>query len=258
MIDILVDNFSVEGIGKTLLLIWVAFGVLSIIGGLIYIPQKKKLERITELENAWPDVLADLAEELRAGMGVESALDAIANGRNDLIGSMLRDAVKDMRDNGFGSAMKTFAKKSESPMISRIVSILNVALASSGSIATTLEKISDEFWEIYMLKKERLMKTQSNANFILWGGSIMCPLMLGAIVAIFGQDVSAGAETLSFDMSGLNTALFFYMIILGASSLWMEAVILQKTITAKWRAPIFIFYAITTLVLSLQIELGGA
>ena len=72
------------------------------------------------------------------------------------------------------------------------------------------------------------MKTQSCANFILWGGSIMCPLMLGAIVAIFGQDVEAGAETLSFDMSGLNTALFFYMIILGVSSLWMEAVILQS------------------------------
>ena len=124
-----------------------------IIGGMIYIPQKRNFDKITELENAWPDVLADLAEELRAGMGVESALDAIANGRNDKMGLMLRDAVSDMRDNGFGNAMKTFAKKSESPMISRIVSILNVALASSGSIATTLEKISDEFWEIYMLKK---------------------------------------------------------------------------------------------------------
>ena len=152
MIDTLEDSLGVEGIGGTALLIWLAFGVLGLIGAMIYIPQKRKQERITELENAWPDVLADLAEELRAGMGVESALDAIANGRNDKMGLMLRDAVSDMRDNGFGNAMKTFAKKSESPMISRIVSILNVALASSGSIATTLEKISDEFWEIYMLK----------------------------------------------------------------------------------------------------------
>tara|TARA_B100001105_G_scaffold195931_1_gene159830 strand:- start:45 stop:527 length:483 start_codon:yes stop_codon:yes gene_type:complete len=160
-----------------------------------------------------------------------------------------------MRDNGFGKAMTNFAKKSESPMISRIVSILNVALASSGSIATTLEKISDEFWEIYMLKKERLIKTQSNANFILWFGSVACPVILGAIVAIFGGDISAGATTLSFDMSGLNSSLFFYMIVLGASSLWMEAVILQKTQTAIWRTPIFVFYALTALILSLQIQL---
>ena len=104
MIDTLEDSLGVEGIGGTALLIWLAFGVLGLIGAMIYIPQKRKQERITELENAWPDVLADLAEELRAGMGVESALDAIANGRNDKMGLMLRDAVSDMRDNGFGNA----------------------------------------------------------------------------------------------------------------------------------------------------------
>ena len=253
IIDDLVKILDVDGIGEILVIIWLVFGVLAVIGGIIYIPQKRKLEKITELENAWPDVLADLAEELRAGMGVESALDAIANSRKDQMGKMLRDAVNDMRDNGFGKAMTNFAVKSESAMISRIVSILNVALASSGSIATTLEKISDEFWEIYMLKKERLIKTQSSANFILWGGALLCPLMLGAIVAIFGGDIAM----LSFDMSDLNIALFFYMIILGACSLWMEAVILQKTKTALWRTPIFVFFAITALLLSLQIKLGG-
>ena len=252
MIDVLEDNLGVDGIGGLALMIWLGCGVLGLIGGMIYIHQKRKQERITELENAWPDVLADLAEELRAGMGVESALDAIANSRKDQMGLRLRDAVNDMRDNGFGKAMTNFAKKSESPMISRIVSILNVALASSGSIATTLEKISDEFWDIYMLKKERLVKTQSSANFILWGGAILCPIMLGAIVAIFGGDIAM----LSFDMSDLNSALFFYMIILGACSLWMEAVILQKTKTAIWRTPIFVFYAITALLLALQIKLG--
>ena len=142
-------------------------------------------------------------------------------------------------------------------MISRIVSILNVALASSGSIATTLEKISDEFWEIYMLKKERIIKTQSNASFILWFGSNACPVILGSIVAIFGGDISAGSTTLSFDMSGLNSALFFYMVVMGASSVWMESVILQKTKTAIWRTPIFVFYSLTALILSLQINLGG-
>ena len=253
MIDDLVKTLDIDGINEIFVIIWLVFGVLAIIGGMIYIPQKRKFDKITELENAWPDVLADLAEELRAGMGVESALDAIAKSRTDNMGIMLRSAVNDMRDNGFGKAMKNFAEKSESPMITRIVSILNVALASSGSIATTLEKISDEFWEIYMLKKERLVKTESSANFILWGGALLCPLMLGAIVAIFGGDIAM----LSFDMSELNAALFFYMIILGACSLWMEAVILQKTKTALWRTPIFIFFAITALLLSLQIRLGG-
>ena len=102
MIDALVDNLGAEGIGEVALLIWLGCGVLGIICAMIYIPQKRKQERITELENAWPDVLADLAEELRAGMGVESALDAIANSRDDKMGTMLKVAVNDMRDDGFG------------------------------------------------------------------------------------------------------------------------------------------------------------
>ena len=77
---------------------------------------------------------------------------------------MLKDAVIRMRDDGFGLAMKNFAKNTESPMISRIVSILNVALSSSGSFATTLENISDEFWEIYMLRKERLTQLKQYYN----------------------------------------------------------------------------------------------
>ncbi len=249
------DLFSGDGMSDIHGLIWMGLGIWAVIGMFFYLPAKKKQDKINELETVWPDVLADLAEELRAGMGVESALDAIATGRNDRMGLMLRDTVSRMKDDGFGVAMKDFAKRTESPMISRIVSILNIALNSSGSFATTLENISEEFWEIYMLRKERIAKTQGTANFILWGGSILCPLMLGAIVAIFGADQKIGAEELNFDMADLNYHLFFYMIILGASSVWMQAVMLQKTETALWKTPIFIFLSITTLLLSLQINL---
>ncbi len=215
---------------------------------------QEKQDQINELEMVWPDVLADLAEELRAGMGVESALDAIATGRNDRMGLMLRDTVSRMRDDGFGMAMKDFAKRTESPMISRIVSILNIALSSSGSFATTLENISEEFWEIYMLRKERLTKTQGTANFILWGGSVVCPILLGLIVAVFGSG-KAGSFTLDIELGMLNQSMFFYMMVLGAGGVWMQSVILQTTKTAIWRMPIYMFLATTTLLLALKISI---
>ena len=170
------DLFSGDGMSSIHGLIWIGLGIWAIVGLVFYLPAKKKQDKINELETVWPDVLADLAEELRSGMGVESALDTIATGRSDRMGLMLRDTVSRMRDDGFGMSMKDFAKRTESAMISRIVSILNIALSSSGSFATTLESISDEFWEIYMLRKERLLKTQGIANFILLGGSIICPI----------------------------------------------------------------------------------
>ena len=248
------DLFSGDGMGPIHGLIWIGLGIWAIVGLLFYLPAKKKQDQINDLEMAWPDVLADLAEELRAGMGVDSALDAIATGRNDRMGLMLRDTVSRMRDDGFSMAMKDFAKRTESPMISRIVSILNIALSSSGSFATTLENISEEFWEIYMLRKERLTKTQGTANFILWGGSVVCPILLGLIVAVFGSG-KAGSFTLDIELSLLNQSMFFYMMVLGAGGVWMQSVILQTTKTAIWRMPIYMFLATTTLLLALKISI---
>ncbi|MEE3242773.1 MAG: type II secretion system F family protein [Candidatus Thermoplasmatota archaeon] len=252
--SLLDDLFSSDGMSTIHGLIWIGLGIWAIIGLVISLPVKRKDDKIKELEMVWPDVLADLAEELRAGMGVESALDAIASSRNDRMGAMLKDTVNRMRDDGFGLAMTDFAKKTGSPMISRIVSILNIALSSSGSFATTLENISEEYWEIYMLRKERITKTQGTANFILWGGSVICPILLGLIVAVFGSG-KAGSFTLDIDLSMLNQSMFFYMMVLGAGGVWMQSVILQTTKTAMWRMPIYMFLATTTLILALKISI---
>lgn len=252
--SLLDDLFSGDGMGQIHSLIWIGLGVWAIVGLVISLPVKRKQDKIKELEMVWPDVLADLAEELRAGMGVESALDAIASSRNDRMGQMLKDTVNRMRDDGFGLAMTDFAKKTGSPMISRIVSILNIALNSSGSFATTLENISEEYWEIYLLRKERITKTQGTANFILWGGSVICPILLGLIVAVFGSG-KAGSITLDIDLSMLNQSMFFYMMVLGAGGVWMQSVILQTTKTAVWRMPIYMFLATTMLMLALKISI---
>ncbi len=252
--SLLDDLFSGDGMGQIHSLIWIGLGIWAIVGLVISLPVKRKQDKIKELEMVWPDVLADLAEELRAGMGVESALDAIASSRNDRMGQMLKDTVNRMRDDGFGLAMTDFAKKTGSPMISRIVSILNIALSSSGSFATTLENISEEYWEIYMLRKERITKTQGTANFILWGGSVICPILLGLIVAVFGSG-KAGSFSLDIDLSMLNQSMFFYMMVLGAGGVWMQSVILQTTKTAMWRMPVYMFLATTTLILALKISI---
>ena len=115
-------------------------------------------------------------------------------------------------------------------------------------------KISEEFWEIYMLRKERITKTQSTANFILWGGAVICPILLGLIVSVFGSG-KAGSFELNVDLSLLNLSFFFYMMVLGAGGVWMQSVILQTTKTAIWRMPMYMFIATTTLLLALRISI---
>ena len=62
LLDTLEDSLGVDGIGGTAVLIWLGIGVLGLIGSMIYIPQKRKQERITELENAWQLVLSEITQ----------------------------------------------------------------------------------------------------------------------------------------------------------------------------------------------------
>ena len=58
--------FSGDGMNQLHGLIWIGLGIWAVIGLFLYLPAKKKQDKINELEAVWPDVLADLAEELRA------------------------------------------------------------------------------------------------------------------------------------------------------------------------------------------------
>ena len=67
--SLLEDIVSGDGLSSMHGIIWIGLGVWALIGTFFYIPAKRKQDKINELEAVWPDVLADLAEELRAGMG---------------------------------------------------------------------------------------------------------------------------------------------------------------------------------------------
>ena len=229
-------------------LVWTALGAWAIVSIIIYLPLKRLRAQRTELENVWPEVLGELAENLRAGMGVESALDAVASARSDRMGEI----VAEMHDTSFPEAMQTFAQRSRSPMISRVVNILNVALVSSGSFSETLELLSEEFWEIYLLRKERVAKTKGTADFILWSGAAICPALLGFIVGIFGSG-TVGSFQLDVGLGTLNLSLLLYVMVLGAAGVWMQSVILQTTRTALLRMPIYMLLANTTLLVALKL-----
>ena len=233
-------------------LVWTALGAWAIVSIIIYLPLKRLRAQRTELENVWPEVLGELAENLRAGMGVESALDAVATARSDRMGELLRQAVAEMHDASFTEAMREFAKRSRSPMISRVVSILNVALVSAGSFSDTLELLSEEFWEIYLLRKERVAKTKGTADFILWSGAAVCPALLGFIVGVFGSG-TVGSFQLDVGLGTLNLSLLLYVMVLGAAGVWMQSVILQTTRTALLRTPIYMLLANTTLLVALKL-----
>ena len=233
--------------------IWVALLVLTTITVLLNLGPSRAARKRQEVEDALPDMLNGLAENVRAGMSVESAIDSLAKNRDDRMGGLLKRMVATMHEDSFAAAMEQFSTEADSKMVSRVVSILNIALVSAGSFSDVLERLGDEFWNVYLLKQERLTKTSSQANFILFGGALLCPIILGVIIGTLGDEtilVKAGMKQEAIDefmkfITLLINSLKLFSLALAAASVLMNAVITQSLKTAFLKIPMYQFLTYT-------------
>ena len=59
---------GIDGIPSAIgALVWIALGLWAVGSYIIYLPLKRLFAERTELENVWPEVLGELAENLRDG-----------------------------------------------------------------------------------------------------------------------------------------------------------------------------------------------
>ncbi len=246
--------------------IWVGLLVIVIITQILNYPRQQAQNRRDEVEGALPDFLNGLAENVRAGMSVEAAIDGLAKQRDDRMGHLLKRMVATMHSDSFAKAMEQLSTEADSKMVSRVISILNIALVSAGSFSDVLERLGAEFFEVYLLKQECIAKTSSQANFILMGGSIICPAIMGIIVATIGSG-SVGSHSLDMNkpsvVFGMNIGMMdlllgsmkIFMLFLGAAAVLMNAIIMQTLRVAPLRIPLFQFIALTVLIGTLQFQM---
>ena len=188
------DIFGALGDAFTdpLLLILMIVGIISYI---ISIPIVMRRKRIKTIEEALPETLSEIAENIRSAMSVESAIREVAFVRTDLIGRELQYTSEEMKSLSFKDAMINFATRSGSRILLRVVSLINIAIEAGASIAEVLEKMADELWGVIMLQREREMKTATNAAVILWVGPVLTAFLIAFIFTSFGaEDVQSQTE----------------------------------------------------------------
>lgn len=256
--DGIADTFG----GEIWFYIWAALLVATVVTFLLNLGPTRAAAKRKEVEDALPDFLNGLAENVRAGMSVEAAIDGLAKQRDDRMGYLLKRMVATMHSDSFAAAMEQFAREADSKMVSRVISILNVALVSAGSFSDVLERLGEEFWDVYLLKQERDAKTSSQANFILFGGAALCPAILGLIIATIGggdlvdqyfDEKQAASYHEYTDL--LVASLKLFTLALGAASVLMNGVIKQTLKVAFLKIPLFQLLAYTIVVVMLQVSL---
>jgi hypothetical protein len=213
----------------------IIFGIFGILSLIIYIPMAIKASRIRNMENALPEVLNEIAENIRSGRSVESAFKEVADVRTDLIGKELRRASEEMLYTSFEAAMRAFAQRTGSRAMIRIISLVLIAVESGASLAQVLEKISGELWKVYILKKDREAKSATNASVILWGGVLFTPGVIAFILGVF----SGGGGAIDIDMGPYEQWFIQFLMTLGLISIIMRGVAMGEMKLDMIRAPFF-------------------
>lgn len=213
----------------------VIFGVIVIVCLIAYIPMAIREGHQRNMENALPEVLNEIAENIRSGRSVESAFKEVAEVRTDRIGKELRRASDEMLYTSFEAAMRAFAQRTRSRALIRIISLVLIAVESGASLANVLEKISGELWKVYILKKDREAKAATNASVILWGGAVFTPGIIGFILGVFG----GGGGNIDLDMSPFEPVFIQFLMLLGFISIMMRGVAMGTLKLDMVRAPFF-------------------
>lgn len=212
-------------------------GVIGIISLFVYVPVSARAKRIKAMEDAIPDVLNEIAENIRSGRSVESAFKEVADVRTDRLGLELRRASEEMLNTSFEAAMRAFAQRTRSRAIIRIISLVLIAVESGASLANVLEKIAGELWDVYILKKDREAKSSTNASVILWGGTLFTAGIVGFILGFF----NAGEGGASFDVEPYTPIFTYFMMAIGAECTLMHGVAMGTLKQDIIRVPFFMW-----------------
>lgn len=258
-----------EGLGNVFgdwkLIVLMIAGIISLIASMPIVIRRKRIRRI---EEALPETLGEIAENIRSAMSVESAIREVAFVRTDLLGKELQYTSEEMKNLSFKDAMTNFATRSGSRILTRVVSLINIAIEAGASIAEVLEKMADELWGVIMLQKEREMKTATNAAVILWVGPILTAFLIGFIFTSFGgEDVGTTDNSTSdnqmaetdngseIELDQYIPYLATFVVFLGMLCAIMWGVAKNQLDIALIRIPFHMFIAYLVFKISTEIKI---
>jgi flagellar protein FlaJ len=123
----------------------------------------RKRKRISRIEESLPNFLRDLAEMGRAGLTLPAAVHTVARGEY----GALTEEIKKMDAAlswgiSFETTLNKFAKRMNTPLISRTVALITQANKAGGRVTYVLEAAARDAGEIKTLQRER------NSNMVVY------------------------------------------------------------------------------------------
>jgi flagellar protein FlaJ len=139
--------------------------------------------RVDAIEKSAPDFLRQISSLLRAGVGVETALEDISkHGEGPLIDELKRAVIEIKIGSTFEDSLMSMGERLKSKNLDRTFRMIIEGRRVGGSLADVIETVAEDLRAVMALKRERRANVMMSVMFLLIAAIVAAPFALGMIV----------------------------------------------------------------------------
>ena len=216
-----------------------------------------RLRRVRKIDERFPDFVRDLAESRRAGMTFTKAIMYSSKGN---YGVLTPEIQKIARQISWGSsvdaALTAFAKRVNTKLINRTVSLIIEASRSGGNVADVLDAASKDAREIKLIESERRANMLSYVAVIYVGIGvflliiiILCKTLIPSMLTKDPSEIGIGSPIEIEEV----VSLFFYASLVQSFGMGIVTGVFEEGNVVSGVKHTFVMMLITWLIFKLLI-----
>ncbi len=169
--------------------------------------------RAKELEEVLPDALRQMASTLRAGIGIDAAMEDVSkSGYGALSREFDRAVVEVRRGRALENSLRALARRSNSPLYERAFHLIVEGIERGAALANVLDAVSHDAREVQTVQRERRAATTQQVLFLLAAAIFAAPMIAGIVVRVGSAFTTIGAQAAAFPPE-IGTIVMLYIAI---------------------------------------------
>ncbi len=139
--------------------------------------------RVDAIEQSTPDFLRQISSLLRAGVGIETALEDISKQGGGPLSAELKRAVIEIKiGSSFDDALLSMGERLKSKTLDRTFRMILEGKRVGGSLSDVIETVAEDLRAVLALKRERRANVMMSVMFLIIAAIIAAPFALGMIM----------------------------------------------------------------------------
>jgi flagellar protein FlaJ len=172
---------------------------LAIVFGWLFFSMERRVDAI---EQTTPDFLRQISSLLRAGIGIETALEDISKQGGGPLNDELKRAVIEIKiGSTFDDALLSMGERLKSKTLDRTFRMILEGKRVGGSLSDVIETVAEDLRAVLALKRERRANVMMSVMFLLIAAIVAAPFALGMIMIYSGFIGTLGKPNPLYDAS---------------------------------------------------------